>query len=93
MNRGVEIDSHVADGAASVILPQVTFGIAIGWRCCDRVFVGEHVMNIAIVNGRVIDPANALDKAAGVTSRTVESRRSVVRRTASNPIARWMRKA
>jgi aspartate carbamoyltransferase catalytic subunit len=29
MNRGVEIDSHVADGAASVILPQVTFGIAI----------------------------------------------------------------
>ena len=29
MNRGVEIDSHVADGAASVILPQVTFGIAV----------------------------------------------------------------
>jgi aspartate carbamoyltransferase catalytic subunit len=29
MNRGVEIDSPVADGAQSVILPQVTFGIAI----------------------------------------------------------------
>ena len=29
MNRGVEIDSSVADGAKSVILPQVTFGIAI----------------------------------------------------------------
>jgi aspartate carbamoyltransferase catalytic subunit len=29
MNRGVEIDSHVADGAQSVILPQVTFGIAV----------------------------------------------------------------
>jgi len=29
MNRGVEIDSRVADGAASVILPQVTFGIAV----------------------------------------------------------------
>jgi aspartate carbamoyltransferase catalytic subunit len=29
MNRGVEIDSSVADGAQSVILPQVTFGIAI----------------------------------------------------------------
>ena len=29
MNRGVEIDSSVADGAHSVILPQVTFGIAI----------------------------------------------------------------
>ena len=29
MNRGVEIDSIVADGSQSVILPQVTFGIAI----------------------------------------------------------------
>lgn len=29
MNRGVEIDSTVADGAQSVILPQVTFGIAV----------------------------------------------------------------
>jgi aspartate carbamoyltransferase catalytic subunit len=29
MNRGVEIESSVADGAQSVILPQVTFGIAI----------------------------------------------------------------
>ncbi|MDH2917809.1 MAG: aspartate carbamoyltransferase catalytic subunit [Sideroxydans sp.] len=29
MNRGVEIDSHVADGAQSVILAQVTFGIAV----------------------------------------------------------------
>ncbi|MGH6624344.1 MAG: aspartate carbamoyltransferase catalytic subunit, partial [Burkholderiaceae bacterium] len=29
MNRGVEIDSRVADGGQSVILPQVTFGIAI----------------------------------------------------------------
>ncbi len=29
MNRGVEIDSNVADGSQSVILPQVTFGIAI----------------------------------------------------------------
>ena len=28
MNRGVEIDSAVADGAQAVILPQVTFGIA-----------------------------------------------------------------
>ena len=29
MNRGVEIDSSVADGSQSVILPQVTYGIAI----------------------------------------------------------------
>ncbi|GAB2904171.1 aspartate carbamoyltransferase catalytic subunit [Uliginosibacterium flavum] len=29
MNRGVEIDSAVADGVNAVILPQVTFGIAV----------------------------------------------------------------
>jgi aspartate carbamoyltransferase catalytic subunit len=29
INRGVEIDSSVADGQQSVILPQVTFGIAV----------------------------------------------------------------
>lgn len=29
MNRGVEIDSTVADGKQSVILPQVTYGIAV----------------------------------------------------------------
>jgi aspartate carbamoyltransferase catalytic subunit len=29
MNRGLEIDSAVADGPRSVILPQVTYGIAV----------------------------------------------------------------
>ena len=29
INRGVEIDSSIADGTQSVILPQVTFGIAV----------------------------------------------------------------
>ncbi len=29
MNRGIEIESCVADGSQSVILPQVTFGIAV----------------------------------------------------------------
>jgi aspartate carbamoyltransferase catalytic subunit len=29
INRGVEIDSAVVDGSQSVILPQVTFGIAV----------------------------------------------------------------
>ncbi len=29
INRGVEIDSGVADGTHSVIMPQVTFGIAV----------------------------------------------------------------
>ena len=29
INRGVEIDSAVVDGKQAVILPQVTFGIAV----------------------------------------------------------------
>lgn len=29
INRGVEIDSNVADGARSVILDQVSYGIAV----------------------------------------------------------------
>jgi aspartate carbamoyltransferase catalytic subunit len=29
MNRGIEIDSRVADGSQAVILPQVSFGIAV----------------------------------------------------------------
>ncbi len=42
MNRGVEIDSRVADGTHSVILPQVTFGIAVRMA----------VMSIAMSSGR-----------------------------------------
>ena len=35
MNRGVEIDSNVSDGPNSVILTQVTFGIAIRMAVMD----------------------------------------------------------
>ncbi|MBX9847760.1 MAG: aspartate carbamoyltransferase catalytic subunit [Rhodocyclaceae bacterium] len=35
MNRGVEIDSAVADGGQAVILPQVTFGIAVRMAVMD----------------------------------------------------------
>jgi aspartate carbamoyltransferase catalytic subunit len=31
INRGVEIDSSVADGKQSVILPQVTFASRCAW--------------------------------------------------------------
>ena len=40
MNRGVEIDSSVADGAQAVILPQVTFGIAV--RMAVMSMLGSH---------------------------------------------------
>ena len=40
MNRGVEIDSQVADGAQSVILKQVTFGIAVRMAVMSMVAAG-----------------------------------------------------
>jgi aspartate carbamoyltransferase catalytic subunit len=40
MNRGVEIDSNVADGPHSVILPQVTFGIAVRMAVMSMVVGG-----------------------------------------------------
>ena len=40
MNRGVEIDSPVADGRQSVILPQVTFGIAVRMAVMSMLSVG-----------------------------------------------------
>ena len=40
MNRGVEIDSAVADGNQAVILPQVTFGIAV--RMAVMSMLGSH---------------------------------------------------
>jgi aspartate carbamoyltransferase catalytic subunit len=41
MNRGVEIDSAVADGAQAVILPQVTFGIAVRMAVMS-ILAGSH---------------------------------------------------
>jgi aspartate carbamoyltransferase catalytic subunit len=41
MNRGVEIDSRVADGNQSVILPQVTFGIAVRMAVMSRLAGGQ----------------------------------------------------
>ena len=40
MNRGIEIDSGIADGHQSVILPQVTFGIAV--RMAVMAMVATH---------------------------------------------------
>jgi len=42
MNRGVEIDSSVADGNRAVILPQVTFGIAVRMAVMS-ILAGQHV--------------------------------------------------
>jgi aspartate carbamoyltransferase catalytic subunit len=41
INRGVEIDSAVADGPQSVILPQVTNGIAVRMAIMARLLGGN----------------------------------------------------
>ena len=41
MNRGVEIDSAVADSGQAVILPQVTFGIAVRMAVMDMLAGGS----------------------------------------------------
>jgi len=41
MNRGVEIDSAVADGNQAVILPQVTFGIAVRMAVMSMLSAGD----------------------------------------------------
>jgi aspartate carbamoyltransferase catalytic subunit len=44
MNRGVEIDSSVADGPQSVIREQVTNGVAV--RMAVLAVVNEHVLRV-----------------------------------------------
>jgi aspartate carbamoyltransferase catalytic subunit len=43
MNRGVEIESRIADGKQAVILPQVTFGIAVRMAVMAMVASGSGV--------------------------------------------------
>ncbi len=72
INRGVEIESAVADGAQSVILNQVTYGIAIRMAVLSHgherpehptpAGTGGRRMTISIRGARVIDPASGLDQ-------------------------------
>ena len=66
MNRGLDIDSAVADGPQSVILPQVTYGIAVRMAVMALILggtpeTGRRVMSLMITGGRLIDPANGID--------------------------------
>ena len=64
INRGVEIDSEVADGSHSVILDQVTNGLAVRMAVL-YLCGGISTMSTTIIrNGRVIDPANKRDEIA-----------------------------
>ena len=55
----MEIASAVADGEHSVILPQVTFGIAVRMAVMS-IIAGNTGMKILIRGGRVVDPASGL---------------------------------
>ncbi|KAG1652827.1 Aspartate carbamoyltransferase [Nymphon striatum] len=61
VNRGVEIDSRVADGPQSVILQQVTNGVAV------RMAVMSMVLgSLAESGGVILDPANGIDEVADI---------------------------
>ena len=47
MNRGLEIESSVADGPQSVILPQVTNGIAVRMAIMARILGGQATQEVA----------------------------------------------
>lgn len=51
MNRGLEIDSSVADGPHSVILPQVTYGIAIRMAVMALLMGGQAQRSAAAERG------------------------------------------
>ena len=64
INRGVEIDSEVADGLQSVILDQVTNGLAVRMAVL-YLCGGISAMSATIIrNGRMIDPTNKRDEIA-----------------------------
>ena len=48
INRGVEIESAVADGPQSVILNQVTYGIAIFTETDDRAAAQGHFVHVFV---------------------------------------------
>ena len=69
INRGVEIDSEVADGSHSVILEQVTNGLAVRMAVLYplRGRPGTFLMKVVrITNGRIVDPANQRDEIADI---------------------------
>lgn len=45
VNRGVEVTPDVADGPQSVILEQVTNGVAIRMAVLDRLISGKSIAN------------------------------------------------
>ena len=64
INRGVEIMGDVADGAASVILEQVSNGVAV--RMAVLYLLAGGAEKLLLKGGRVIDPASGLDEVADV---------------------------
>ena len=70
MNRGVEIDSDVADDVeVSLIQEQVEMGVAMRMAVLDALVAGgwhEPCRRIAFRNARLIDPASGLDAKGGL---------------------------
>ncbi len=76
INRGVEITPDVADGEHSVILDQVTNGLAVRMAVAlagdhDPRAAGSNTMSATLLirNGRIVDPSQHLDRVGHVLLR------------------------
>ena len=87
MNRGVEIDSDVADGPHSVILPQVTNGVAVRMAVLYLLAGGAPDWRDAAERRRASDEADPDPRRPGDRSvaRHRRGRRRARRRTARSP--------
>ena len=70
MNRGVEIDSDIADDVEVSLIPeQVEMGVAIRMAVLDALVAGagmNGMRRIAFRNARLVDPASGLDVKGGL---------------------------
>ena len=83
MNRGVEIDSVIADDIeVSVIQEQVEMGVAIRMAVLDALARGlrqartqRAMTRTAFINARLLDPATGLDAPGAIAGRRRDHRR------------------
>ena len=83
MNRGVEIASEVADGPYSVILDQVTNGVAVRMAVLYLLLGGGAeaacVSALLLKGGRVVDPGRRVDDDLRRAARGRRGRRTSAR--------------
>jgi aspartate carbamoyltransferase catalytic subunit len=78
MNRGVEISSEIADGGRSLILEQVTNGVAVRMAVLYLLASADGAGKTAVPQGIVDDLSNSSRAAGGVRGRTRRQKRGTL---------------